>query len=57
MSPKLDSLAFEDVNDTVRASIVEVNFAPESHHSLKFHSRDSFLDEVIEIRGKITISF
>lgn len=57
MSPKLDSLAFEDVNDTVRASIVEVDFAPEFHSHLKLHSRDTSFDEIIKIGGKITISF
>ncbi len=56
MSPKFDSLAFADVKEQ-RASIVEVDFAPESYSHLKLHRRDSFLDEVIEIGGKITISF
>lgn len=57
MSPKIGSLAFEDVQE--RASIVEVDFAP--HGQLKLRHRESFpnasLDEVVEISGKITISF
>lgn len=61
MSPKLSSLAFDDVKERiVRASIVEVDFAQEIKgvaHERIDQLNNSFSDEIIEIGGRVIVSF
>jgi len=61
VSPKLSSLAFDDVKERImRASIVEVDFAQDFKNGI--HERIDLVnissqDEIIEIRGRVIVSF
>lgn len=61
MSPKLSSLAFDDVKEQImRASIVEVDFAQDFKNVI--HERIDLVntsshDDIIEIKGRVTVSF